>query len=250
MDRQLADAEDYRRRLDWGPVSNFYRENETSAFKAQGHPSQRIHQLARRAPAYRQLLTDLGNGVIDGAICYDLDRLVRRPRGLEDLLDIVEHRSHQQPHKPHQRGRPSHGSHDVCHDALAAAGVSRVSSMPRSSACPAPRTSAPRCGGTGSRRACPPPLVGYRSAPGSRSARRRCCTAQSAAGGPPEPLSECAICNKERQFLYRLVRGSGLQAPARCASCRLPSRSAIAPCAQEVPTCWREPKTPPPASTR
>ncbi|MFD8912767.1 recombinase family protein [Streptomyces sp. NPDC059575] len=37
------------------------------------------------------MLADLASGVIDGVIFYDLDRLVRQPRDLEDLIDIVEH---------------------------------------------------------------------------------------------------------------------------------------------------------------
>ncbi|MFF0628027.1 recombinase family protein [Streptomyces sp. NPDC004296] len=42
-------------------------------------------------PEFRQLLADLALGVIDGVIFYDLDRLVRQPRDLEDLIDIVEY---------------------------------------------------------------------------------------------------------------------------------------------------------------
>ncbi|MGW1788139.1 recombinase family protein [Streptomyces tubercidicus] len=42
-------------------------------------------------PEFRQLLADLANGVIDGVIFYDLDRLVRQPQDLEDLIDIVEY---------------------------------------------------------------------------------------------------------------------------------------------------------------
>ncbi|MFG2395639.1 recombinase family protein [Streptomyces lydicus] len=42
-------------------------------------------------PEFRQLLADLANGVIDGVVFYDLDRLVRQPRDLEDLIDIVEY---------------------------------------------------------------------------------------------------------------------------------------------------------------
>ncbi|MFI0817447.1 recombinase family protein [Streptomyces sp. NPDC021098] len=42
-------------------------------------------------PKFRELLADLASGVIDGVIFYDLDRLVRQPRDLEDLIDIVEY---------------------------------------------------------------------------------------------------------------------------------------------------------------
>ena len=42
-------------------------------------------------PQFRRLLADLASGAVDGVIFYDLDRLVRRPRDLEDLIDIVEY---------------------------------------------------------------------------------------------------------------------------------------------------------------
>ncbi|MFJ9420338.1 recombinase family protein [Streptomyces sp. NPDC101227] len=43
-------------------------------------------------PEFCQLLADLAHDVLDGVIFYGLDRLVRRPRDLEDLIDIVEYR--------------------------------------------------------------------------------------------------------------------------------------------------------------
>ncbi|TSB31549.1 recombinase family protein [Streptomyces benahoarensis] len=59
--------------------------------EAQGHQARRLQRLDRLRPEFRQLLADLANGVIDGVIFYDLDRLVRQPRDLEDLIDIVEY---------------------------------------------------------------------------------------------------------------------------------------------------------------
>ncbi|WP_078971341.1 recombinase family protein [Streptomyces chattanoogensis] len=41
----------------------------------------------------RLLLAGLAHGVIDGVIFYDLDRLVRQPRDLEDLIDSVANTS-------------------------------------------------------------------------------------------------------------------------------------------------------------
>ncbi|MEU8995388.1 recombinase family protein [Streptomyces caniferus] len=38
-------------------------------------------------PEFRQLLADLAHDAIDGVAFYDLDRLVRQPRDLEDLID-------------------------------------------------------------------------------------------------------------------------------------------------------------------
>ncbi|MGI5466594.1 recombinase family protein [Streptomyces sp. CA-132043] len=92
VDRQLEDAEDSRKRLRWGPFAKVYRENDTSAFKKRKviRPDGTIDWIVLR-PEFRQLLADLAAGVIDGGIFYDLDRLVRQPRDLEDLIDIVEY---------------------------------------------------------------------------------------------------------------------------------------------------------------
>ncbi|MFF3765396.1 recombinase family protein [Streptomyces sp. NPDC001922] len=92
VDRQLEDAEDSRNRLRWGPFAKIYRENDTSAFKKRKvvKPDGAIDWMVLR-PEFRQLLADLAHGVIDGVIFYDLDRLVRQPRDLEDLIDIVEY---------------------------------------------------------------------------------------------------------------------------------------------------------------
>ncbi|MFD0230422.1 recombinase family protein [Streptomyces decoyicus] len=92
VDRQLEDAEDSRARLRWAPLAKIYRENDTSAFKKRKviKPDGSIDWIVLR-PEFRQILADLANGVIDGVIFYDLDRLVRQPRDLEDLIDIVEY---------------------------------------------------------------------------------------------------------------------------------------------------------------
>ncbi|QIY59499.1 recombinase family protein [Streptomyces sp. RPA4-5] len=92
VDRQLEDTEDTRARLRWGPLTKIYRENDTSAFKKRKviKPDGSIDWIVLR-PEFRRLLADLAIGVIDGVIFYDLDRLVRQPRDLEDLIDIVEY---------------------------------------------------------------------------------------------------------------------------------------------------------------
>lgn len=92
VDRQHEDAEDTRRHLRWGPFARVYRENDTSAFKKRKivRPDGSVDWVVIR-PKFRRLLADLASGVIDGVIFYDLDRLVRQPRDLEDLIDIVEY---------------------------------------------------------------------------------------------------------------------------------------------------------------
>jgi DNA invertase Pin-like site-specific DNA recombinase len=92
VDRQSEDAEDTRKRLAWGPFAKIYKENDTSAFKKRKvtRPDGTIDWVVIR-PKFRQLLADLASGAIDGVIFYDLDRLVRQPRDLEDLIDVVEY---------------------------------------------------------------------------------------------------------------------------------------------------------------
>lgn len=69
----------------------FYTENDTSAHKKRRVtlPDGSIGLRVIR-PKFRKMLEDLQSGVIDSIIIYDLDRLLRQPRDLEDLIDIVE----------------------------------------------------------------------------------------------------------------------------------------------------------------
>ncbi|MCL2733684.1 MAG: recombinase family protein [Actinomycetia bacterium] len=92
VDRQQEDTEDTRDHLRWSPFARVYRENDTSAFKKRKvvRPDGSIDWVVIR-PKFRQLLADLAAGVIDGVVFYDLDRLVRQPRDLEDLIDIIEY---------------------------------------------------------------------------------------------------------------------------------------------------------------
>ena len=92
VDRQLEDANDTRRRLRWPEFTRTYKENDTSAFKKRKvvKDDGSVDWVVLR-PQFRRLLADLASGAIDGVIFYDLDRLVRRPRDLEDLIDIVEY---------------------------------------------------------------------------------------------------------------------------------------------------------------
>lgn len=95
VDRQDADCDQLDKRLGWGSIieRHRYRENDTSAYKkrrvtlADGSRAWRVIR-----PEFTRLLADLDSGEIDGVIVYDLDRLMRQPRDLEDLIDIVEHR--------------------------------------------------------------------------------------------------------------------------------------------------------------
>lgn len=92
VDRQYEDAEDTRARLGWGPFAQIYKENDTSAFKKRKVVrSDGTIDWVVVHPEFRRLLADLAAGVIDGVIFYDLDHLVRQPRDLEDLIDVIEY---------------------------------------------------------------------------------------------------------------------------------------------------------------
>ena len=89
--RQKEDVAALGDRLNW-EISKIYEENDTSAYR-----KRRIRKPDGRSvwrvirPEFRQMLQDYEDGVIDGIIVYDLDRLVRQPRDLEDLIDLVDH---------------------------------------------------------------------------------------------------------------------------------------------------------------
>jgi DNA invertase Pin-like site-specific DNA recombinase len=59
----------------------FFTDNDTSAYK---------RNVIREE--FEQMLKDLAAGIIGGILCYDLDRLVRKPKDLERLLDIYDDR--------------------------------------------------------------------------------------------------------------------------------------------------------------
>jgi len=64
----------------WEPVGE-YVDNSISASDAKKH-----------RPAYASLVADFAAGRFDALVCYDLDRLTRQPRQLEDWIDAAESR--------------------------------------------------------------------------------------------------------------------------------------------------------------
>jgi DNA invertase Pin-like site-specific DNA recombinase len=73
-------------------IVEWYPENDTTAFKKKRIrlPNGRsVWRVIR--PEFRRMLEDFEDGKIDGVIFYDIDRLARQPRDLEDLIDLVEH---------------------------------------------------------------------------------------------------------------------------------------------------------------
>ncbi|MCX4665600.1 recombinase family protein [Streptomyces sp. NBC_01381] len=89
--RQREDVEQLAKRLGW-TVGKIYPENDTSAYKRKRielPDGRHVWRVIR--PEFRQMLKDYQDGAIDGIIVYDLDRLARQPRDLEDLIDLVDH---------------------------------------------------------------------------------------------------------------------------------------------------------------
>src|SRR5690625_4678979 len=87
VDRQEADCRAYAAAHGW-EVSEVFRENDTSAFKQRTItlPSgERVRRVIR--PQFRAMLKHLTAGHAQVMVAYDLDRAVRDPRDLEDLID-------------------------------------------------------------------------------------------------------------------------------------------------------------------
>ena len=87
VDRQEADCRAYAAAHGWEVVAVF-RENDTSAFKQRTItlPSgERVRRVIR--PEFRTMLRHLADGQAQVMVAYDLDRAVRDPRDLEDLID-------------------------------------------------------------------------------------------------------------------------------------------------------------------
>lgn len=76
VDRQLSDCRALAERSGW-TVADEYVDNDLSAYSG------------KRRPEYERLLADLGDGLIDGVIVYNLDRLTRRPAELEHFNELI-----------------------------------------------------------------------------------------------------------------------------------------------------------------
>lgn len=87
VDRQEADCKALAKSLGWDVVRVF-RENDTSAYKKKTitlPTGERVRRVVR--PEFRGMLSMLSREGVDAMIAYDLDRAVRDPRDLEDLID-------------------------------------------------------------------------------------------------------------------------------------------------------------------
>lgn len=88
--RQEEDCRALADRMRWG-VGEVVVENDISAFKRRrvrlpdGTAALRVVR-----PGFRRVLDLLASGEADGLIAWDLDRVARDPRDLEDLIDVIE----------------------------------------------------------------------------------------------------------------------------------------------------------------
>ena len=80
VDRQREDCRRIATERGWTIVEE-YVDNSVSASKR-----------ATKRPAYDRMVTDFAAGHFDALVCWDLDRLTRQPRQLEDWIDAAEER--------------------------------------------------------------------------------------------------------------------------------------------------------------
>ncbi|WP_190016204.1 recombinase family protein [Streptomyces lucensis] len=78
--RQREDCERLADLRGWA-VAKVYEDNDVSAYKRNV-----------RRPQFELMLSDLADGLIDGVVAYDLDRLARQPKDLERLIDLFDER--------------------------------------------------------------------------------------------------------------------------------------------------------------
>ncbi|TQS29996.1 recombinase family protein [Microbispora sp. KK1-11] len=91
--RQEEDGRRLAHRLGWG-IAHVIVENDTSAFKRRKiRLPDGTTALRTVRPGFRRGLDLLASGEADGLLAYDLDRVARDPRDLEDLIDVVESRT-------------------------------------------------------------------------------------------------------------------------------------------------------------
>lgn len=77
VDRQREDCAAYAARRGW-TVAGLYCDNDVSA------------STGRRRPEYERMLADVAAGTVDAVVCWDLDRLHRRPVELERFIDLAD----------------------------------------------------------------------------------------------------------------------------------------------------------------
>jgi DNA invertase Pin-like site-specific DNA recombinase len=80
IDRQRDDCRQIAASRGWDVVNEYVDQSRSATDKT------------KRRPGYDALVKDFSNGHFDAIICWDLDRLTRQPRQLEDWIDAAEER--------------------------------------------------------------------------------------------------------------------------------------------------------------
>lgn len=90
VERQEKDGRALADRLGW-TIAEVIVENDTSAYKRRKVKlPDGTTALRTVRPWFRATIDKLSSGERDGLLAYDLDRVARDPRDLEDLIDVVE----------------------------------------------------------------------------------------------------------------------------------------------------------------
>jgi site-specific DNA recombinase len=76
--RQAQDCREECERRGW-PVHDLYEDDDRSAYSRR-----------KPRPEYERMMADLRAGVCDAVVVWDIDRIYRQPRELEDLIDLCE----------------------------------------------------------------------------------------------------------------------------------------------------------------
>ncbi|MHC5557691.1 recombinase family protein [Kocuria sp. U4B] len=77
VDRQLTDCRVAAKARGWTVVDEFI-DNDVSATRS------------KRRPEYERMLTDIRASKVDALLTWDVDRLTRTPRELEDVIDLAD----------------------------------------------------------------------------------------------------------------------------------------------------------------
>lgn len=80
IERQRADCENLAKFRRWEIVETYIDQSKSATDKT------------KKRPDYDQMISDWEAGAFDAIICWDLDRLTRQPRQLEDWIDRAEER--------------------------------------------------------------------------------------------------------------------------------------------------------------
>ena len=80
IERQREDCENLARYRRWDVMETYVDQSISASDRT------------KRRSAYERMVADYEAGLLDAIVCYDLDRLTRQPRELEDWIDRAERR--------------------------------------------------------------------------------------------------------------------------------------------------------------